>query len=97
MACSAVQRESDRLFHAYPGPAWYRKRVSIPADWKGKIPWLVFTGVHREAEVWVNGKPAGVHRSYLTPFRIDLSQPPISAQAGRDDHDRGTRGRAPQS
>ena len=76
------QRESDRLFHAYPGPAWYRRRVSIPADWKGKIPWLVFTGVHREAEVWVDGKPAGVHRSYLTPFRIDLSQPPISAQAG---------------
>jgi beta-galactosidase len=76
------QRESDRLFHAYPGPAWYRRRVSIPADWKGKIPWVVFTGVHREAEVWVDGKLAGSHRSYLTPFRIDLSQPPISAQAG---------------
>jgi beta-galactosidase len=76
------QRESDRLFYTYPGPAWYRKQVSIPTEWKGKIPWLVFTGVHREAEVWVNGKPAGVHRSYLTPFRIDLSQPPISAQAG---------------
>jgi beta-galactosidase len=77
------QRESDRLFHAYPGPAWYRRRVSIPADWNGKIPWLVFTGVHREVEVWVDGKPAGVHRSYLTPFRIDLSQPPISVQAGQ--------------
>jgi beta-galactosidase len=76
------ERESNRLFHAYPGPAWYRMRVSIPADWKGKIPWLVFTGVHREAEVWVDGKPAGSHRSYLTPLRIDLSQPPISAQAG---------------
>ena len=77
------QRESDRLFHAYPGPAWYRRQVSIPADWKGKIPWLVFTGVHREAEVWVDGKSVGVHRSYLTPFCIDLSQPPISVQTGQ--------------
>jgi beta-galactosidase len=76
------ERESNRLFHTYPGPAWYRRTVSIPADWKGKIPWLIFTGVHREAEVWVNGKSAGIHRSYLTPFRIDLSQPPLSAQAG---------------
>src|SRR6185503_1607617 len=68
-----VQRESDRLFSAYPGPGWYRKTVTIPADWNGKVPWLVFTGVHREAEVWLNGMPAGTHRSYLTPFRIDLS------------------------
>ena len=58
-----VQRESDRLFHCYPGPGWYRKQVTIPTDWKGKIPWLVFAGVHREAEVWVNGKPAGAHHS----------------------------------
>ena len=31
-----VQRESDRLFSVYPGPGWYRKQVTIPADWKGK-------------------------------------------------------------
>ncbi|MBI4660268.1 MAG: hypothetical protein HY735_15630 [Verrucomicrobia bacterium] len=69
-----VQRESDRLFSAFPGPGWYRKRATIPAAWQGKIPWLVFAGVHREAEVWVNGRPAGAHHSYLTPLRIDLSQ-----------------------
>ncbi|MCI0535611.1 MAG: hypothetical protein L0Z50_10330 [Verrucomicrobiales bacterium] len=66
-------RESAKLFHVYPGPGWYRKEVTIPADWKGKVPWLIFGGVHREAEVWVNGQPAGAHHSYLTPFRIDLS------------------------
>ena len=69
-----VQRESERLFSAYPGPGWYRKEVTIPADWKGKVPWLIFGGVHREAEVWVNGQPAGAHHSYLTPFRLDLSR-----------------------
>src|SRR5262245_41233192 len=69
-----VQRESERLFSAYPGPGWYRKEVTIPADWRGEVPWLILAGGHREAEVWVNGQPAGAHRSYLTPFRLDLSQ-----------------------
>jgi hypothetical protein len=67
------ERESTKLFHVYPGPGWYRRVVTIPADWAGRIPWLVFGGVHREAEVWVNGQAAGAHHSYLTPFRIDLS------------------------
>ncbi len=65
--------ESDRLFHVYPGPGWYRKKVTIPDDWKGKVPWLVFAGVHREADVWVNNQLVGAHRSYLTPFRMDIS------------------------
>src|SRR5262245_30783843 len=72
-----VQRESDRLFHVYPGPAWYRRKVTIPDGWKGLAPRLVFTGVHREAQVWVDGKPAGATHSYLTPLRIDLSQAAI--------------------
>jgi beta-galactosidase len=69
-----VQRESERLFSAYPGPGWYRNEVTIPAGWTGRIPWLIFGGVHREAEVWVNGQPVGAHHSYLIPFRIDLSR-----------------------
>jgi len=77
-----VQRESDRLFHVYPGPAWYRRKVTIPDGWKGLNPWLVFTGVHREAEVWVNGRPAGATHSYVTPLRIDLSQAAIGAKPG---------------
>src|SRR6185295_11337948 len=58
----------------YPGPGWYRKEVTIPPGWTGQVPWLIFDGVHREAEVWVNGQPAGAHHSYLIPFRIDLSR-----------------------
>jgi hypothetical protein len=77
-----VQRESDRLFHVYPGPAWYRRRVTIPDAWKGLIPWLVFNGVHRDAQVWINGKPAGSTHSYLTPLRIDLSQAAVGAKPG---------------
>ena len=84
-----VQRESDRLFHAFPGPAWYRKRVTIPADWTGRNPWLVFTGVHRDAEVWVNGKSAGTHAvvSHAAPHR-----PVAGRRSGRS---RATRSASP--
>ncbi len=65
--------EQERLFHTYPGPAWYRKTVSIPEAWEGMRPWLVLGGVHRYADVWINGRHMGAHLSYLLPFRIDLS------------------------
>ena len=68
------KRESEIIYHVYPGPAWYRKTVTIPVEWAGRIPWLVLGGVHREATVWVNGSLAGSHHSYLTPLRIDLSR-----------------------
>lgn len=68
------QTESAKLFGVFPGPAWYRKEITIPHAWSGSILWLVFGGVHREAEVWVNGKVAGTHRSYLTPFRLSLAE-----------------------
>lgn len=67
------EHESEKLFHVFPGPAWYRRSATIPANWKDRIPWLVFGGIHREGEVWINGRDAGVHRSYPTPFRINLS------------------------
>lgn len=67
------ESESAKLFSVYPGPAWYRKKLTIPAAWSGKVPWLVFGGIHREAEVWVNGQSVGTHLSYLIPFRINLS------------------------
>ncbi|MBL9135658.1 MAG: hypothetical protein JNK85_07315, partial [Verrucomicrobiales bacterium] len=88
-----VQRESERMFHVFPGPAWYRTTVTVPSHWTGLTPWLVFEGVHRSAEVWVDGRPAGSHHSYLTPFRVDLSpfaQPgqPLSVTVRVDAHRR---------
>jgi beta-galactosidase len=67
-----VDRESEKLYHVFPGPAWYRRVVTIPSEWQGEVCWLKFAGVHRRAEVWVNGNFAGSHFSYLTPFRFDI-------------------------
>jgi beta-galactosidase len=65
--------EADKLYHVYPGPAWYRRSVTVPKDWRLPVIWLTFGGVHRSAEVWVNGHALGSHVGYVTPFRFDIS------------------------
>ena len=53
--------EAAKLFHVYPGPAWYRRSVDLPAQWLGKTVWLRFGGVHRSAQVWVDGQFVGAY------------------------------------
>jgi beta-galactosidase len=65
--------ETDRLFHVYPGPAWYRTAVRIPQAWKGKRLRLKFGGVHRTADIWVNGTLLGRHVGYVVPFEYDIT------------------------
>jgi hypothetical protein len=68
-----TDREADKLYHVYPGPAWYRRTMTVPPDWRLPVVWLAFGGVHRSAEVWVNGHAVGTHLAYVTPFRFDVS------------------------
>jgi len=51
---------------------WYRKRVTVPADWAGRNTLLHFQAVDYDATVWVNGKEVARHRGGFTPFSADL-------------------------
>ena len=73
--------EADRLFHVYPGPGWYRRVVRVPESWRGKTIWLKFGGVHRTADVWIDGRPVGTHIGYVVPFEYDVTK---SVSPGRD-------------
>lgn len=66
--------ETNKLFHVYPGPAWYRRTVDIPREWDARRVWLHFGGVHRTADVWVNGEAVGSHVGYIVPFRYDITR-----------------------
>jgi beta-galactosidase len=61
------------LRHHYEGPAWYKRSVLVPADWKGKTLWLVVGGAARRTNVYVNGRLLGSHDGFSTPFRFDIS------------------------
>ncbi len=54
----AGKRWEDQGFPNLDGYAWYRKRVQIPASWKGKKVWLKFRGVNDAYVLFVNGARA---------------------------------------
>ena len=47
---------------------WYRKVVTVPAEWQGKHVLLHFGAVDYDATIWVNGKEVTRHRGGFTPF-----------------------------
>ncbi len=51
----------EQLGTQYVARAWYRVVVDVPASAKGRKLFLAFGAVDEEAQVWVNGKPAGRH------------------------------------
>ena len=55
---------------------WYRRTVTIPADWDGLRPILRFEAVDHDATVWANGTEVARHRGGFTPFSADLSSVP---------------------
>ena len=52
---------------------WYRRTVTVPADWTGLRPVLHFGAVDHDATVWANGTEVARHRGGFTPFDADLS------------------------
>jgi len=55
------------------GPAWYRKKLVLPAGDKGKSIFLDVDGAMSYASVWVNGQLAGGWPYGYNSFRINLT------------------------
>jgi len=49
------EQRNRPLRGSYVGTAWYKKRVTIPPEWRGKELWLKFGGVHAQGWFWANG------------------------------------------
>jgi len=60
-------------FPDFIAAAWYKRLVSIPADWKGQRIKLNFEAADYETTIWVNGQKVGTHRGGYTPFSFDLT------------------------
>lgn len=57
----------------YTGAAWYRKKISIPANWKEKSVWLTLERPHWESTVWINDVQIGMQNSLAVPHVFDIS------------------------
>jgi len=51
----------------------YRKKVSIPEEWRGQSIQLEFEGVYMNAEVSVNNQPVCLHPYGYTSFIVDIT------------------------
>jgi len=51
---------------------WYRRTVSIPAEWANQRVLLHFQAVDYDTTVWVNDIEVGRHRGGFTSFHYDL-------------------------
>jgi beta-galactosidase/beta-glucuronidase len=52
---------------------WYRRTVSVPAQWANQRVILHFGAVHHSATVWVEGTEVGTHEGGYTPFEFDIT------------------------
>ncbi len=68
-----VGEPTDKMWHNAIGVGWYRRDFEPPALWQGRRVWLVVGGVHRSAQVWVNGQAVGEHVGYPVAFRLDIT------------------------
>ena len=58
----------------YVGAAWYRKKVYVPKDWRGRRITLFMERPHIETTVYVNGFEAGHQSSLSVPHRYDVTR-----------------------
>ncbi len=61
------------LRHDYQGRAWYRRSVTVPADWAGKRIWIHLGGVTAKGDVFVNGRKVGAVEHFVTPGEFDIT------------------------
>ena len=54
------------------GISWYRKHFRLSNSPQGKV-FLEFEGVRFGAEIWINGKYAGIHENGVMAFGIDAT------------------------
>jgi len=68
---SAQSGIGDTSFHPW---VWYRRNITIPADWAGHRVLLHFGAVDYRALVWLNGQLLGRHEGGNTPFQFDVTR-----------------------
>src|SRR5262245_63921507 len=57
----------------YAGPAWYRTRLTIPAEWAGRRIWLRFGGISYHCEISVGGRAVGEHTGLWDAFAVEIT------------------------
>lgn len=60
--------------YAYSGIGWYRKHFKTEAAFFNKKVWVLFDGIYRNSEVWINGHYLGMRPYGYSSFYYDLTE-----------------------
>lgn len=58
----------------YLGQAWYQKKITPDASWRGRKIFLKFGAVDWKCKLWVNGEEAGEHVGGYNAFEFDVTE-----------------------
>ena len=67
----------------YTGDAFYRKKLHVSKEWKGKRLFLRFEGVGSVASLYVNGRFIGEHKGSYSAFAFEITH---SVDYGKDNN-----------
>jgi len=73
-AVDAIYGATGKMEGFYQGPAWYIRKVTVPAHYKDKELFIYFEGANQETDVFVNGQFAGNHIGGYTRFVFPISE-----------------------
>lgn len=57
----------------YVGPCTYEKNIRLSEEWAGKDIYLEVGAANSVAEIYVNGKMAGIHKGGYSLFRMEIT------------------------
>ncbi len=55
------------------GTGWYKREFEIPPEGRERHLLIVFDGVYKDADIWVNGRHVGFHRHGYLSFYYDIT------------------------
>ena len=67
------EQANKPLRGSYVGTAWYKKRVAIPAAWRGREIWLKVGGVNAQGWFWANGTFLNHDKSYCGAYKYRVT------------------------
>ena len=62
----------DPRFRNQAGKVEYRRKITLPASWKGMRACLRFDAVAHSARILLNGWEIATHRGGFLPFEVEL-------------------------
>jgi beta-galactosidase/beta-glucuronidase len=65
---------AEYLRHNLMGRCLYVRDVVVPAEWRGQRVFLCVRRAYRYADIAVNGKRAGEHEGFSSPFEFDITK-----------------------